>query len=128
MATSEFPNLLFISGPNTVAPWASIISGIEIQALYNNRVIREIRKRSVNGRNFAIMPRVAAETQYTEALQPELEKLATSLAFGPRNYYVSEEGRNTFFFPFTQMYYRWLLKSINWDNYVTVEDQGIYRS
>ncbi|KFZ20415.1 hypothetical protein V501_00155 [Pseudogymnoascus sp. VKM F-4519 (FW-2642)] len=128
MATSEFPNLLFVSGPNTVAPWASIISGIEIQALYNNRVIREIKKRSVNGRTFAIMPRVAAETQYTEALQPELEKLATSLEFGPRNYYVSEEGRNTFFFPFTQMYYRWLLRSINWDNYITVDDQEIYSS
>jgi hypothetical protein len=125
MATSEFPNLLFISGPNTVAPWASIISGIEIQALYNTRVILEIKKRSMNGHNFVIMPRVDAELQYTEALQPELEKLATSLVFGQRNYYVSDEGRNTFFFPFTQMYYRWLLRRINWENYEIIEDQGL---
>jgi hypothetical protein len=125
MATSEFPNLLFVSGPNSVSPWASIISGIEIQAIYNTRVIREIKKRSVNGRSFAMMPRVAAETQYTEALQPELEKLATSLAFGPRYYYVSEEGRNTFFFPFTQMYYKWLLRGINWDNYDILGNQEI---
>jgi hypothetical protein len=117
MATSEFPNLLFVSGPNTVSPWASIISGMEIQALYNIHVIREIKTRSVNGRSFAMMPRAAAETQYTESLQPELEKLATSLAFGPRYYYLSEEGRNTFFYPFSQMSYQRLLKRVTWDNY-----------
>lgn len=76
----------------------------------------------MNGQGFAIMPRVVAEEQYTEALQPELEKLATSLAFGPRNYYVSEEGRNTFFFPFTQLYYWWLLRRVNWDDYIIIEN------
>jgi hypothetical protein len=75
---------MFISGPNSVAPWASIISGIEIQALYNIRVIQEIKARSVNGCNFAIMPRVDVETKYTESLQAQLEKLATSLSFPAR--------------------------------------------
>jgi hypothetical protein len=90
---------------------------MEIQALYNIRVVREIKTRSVNGRSFAMMPRVAAEMQYTESLQPELEKLATSLAFGPRYYYLNEEGRNTFFYPSSQMSYRRLIKRLNWDNY-----------
>jgi hypothetical protein len=116
---------MFISGPNSVAPWATIISGIEIQALYNIRVIQEIKARSVNGCNFAIMPRVDAETKYTESLQAELEKLATSLSFGPRNYYVSEEGRNTFFFPFTQLYYRWLVRKVKWENYDIVKGRTV---
>jgi hypothetical protein len=111
---------MFVSGPNSVSPWASIISGMEIQALYNLRVIKEIKARSANGCCFAIMPRVDVEEAYTESLQAELEKLATSLSFGPRNYYVSEQGRNTFFFPFTQFYYRRLVRNIKLENYDVV--------
>ncbi|KIM96696.1 hypothetical protein OIDMADRAFT_169525 [Oidiodendron maius Zn] len=120
-----FPNLMFVSGPNSVAPWASIISGIEIQALYNIRVIQEIKARCADGSRFSIMPRTDIEIKYTESLQAELEQLATSLSFGPRNYYVSEQGRNTFFFPFTQLYYRWLVRKVKWENYDIVEQNSI---
>ena len=116
---------MFVSGPNSVAPWASIISGIEIQASYNIRVIREIKAHCANGSRFAIMPRTDIEIEYTESLQAELEQLATSLSFGPRNYYVSEQGRNTFFFPFTQLYYRWLVRKVKWENYDIVEQNSI---
>jgi hypothetical protein len=116
---------MFVSGPNSVAPWASIISGIEIQALYNIRVIQEIKARCANGSRFAIMPRTDIEIKYTESLQAELEQLATSLSFGPRNYYVSEQGRNTFFFPFTQLYYRWLVRKVIWENYDIVRPNSI---
>lgn len=125
LATSGFPNLMFVSGPNSVAPWASIISGIEIQALYNIRVIQEIKARCADGSRFSIMPRTDIEIKYTESLQAELEQLATSLSFGPRNYYVSEQGRNTFFFPFTQLYYRWLVRKVKWENYDIVEQNSI---
>jgi hypothetical protein len=71
------------------------------------------------------MPWVDVETKYTESLQAELEKLATSLSFDPRNYYVSEEGRNTFFFPFTQLYYRWLVRKVKWENYDIVKGGAV---
>jgi hypothetical protein len=121
MATSGFPNLLLLNGPNTVAPWASIISGIELQAMYNVRVVREIKARSIGGKNFALMPKPEAEIEYTETLQAELETLATSTRFGERYYYLSAKGRNTFFYPFTQTYYKNLIKSINWNKYIVLE-------
>lgn len=37
--TSAFPNLFIINGPNTVAPWTSIIHGIEYQAASVARLI-----------------------------------------------------------------------------------------
>ena len=121
MATSAFPDLLLLNGPNTVAPWASIISGIELQALYNVRVVREIKARSLDGKRFALMPKPEAEVEYTETLQAELETLATSTKFGERYYYLSAKGRNTFFYPFTQTYYRNLIKRIDWNKYTVIE-------
>jgi hypothetical protein len=121
MATSGFPNLLLLNGPNTVAPWASIISGIELQALYNVHVVREIKSRNVSGQKFALAPKIEAEVKYTETLQTELDTLATSTKFGERYYYLSANGRNTFFYPFTQRYYKSLTQRVDWTKYVVRE-------
>jgi hypothetical protein len=125
IATSSFPNLLLLNGPNTVAPWASIISGIELQAIYNAQIVREIKSRCNNRKRFALAPKPEVEVEYTETLQAELETLATSTKFGERYYYLSAKGRNTFFYPYTQKHYKSLLGRVDWDKYTTREqDDG----
>jgi hypothetical protein len=117
--TSEFPNLMIINGPNTVAPWASIIQGIEYQAAYAARLMKIIFKRghpSYTG-TYCMIPTPAAEFAWTKSLEAPLETLATSTKFGPGFYYLSREGFNTFFFPFRLSYYYWVTRKVREDLY-----------
>jgi len=140
--TSSFPNLLFVNGPNTVAPWASIIRGFEHQAIHNLKIVRHIHSqihsynhppRSIffrwlrpssdqlltpSTRRYALMPRPEAEAAWTEAMQSELDTLATSPRFGPGFYYLNAEGRNTFFWPFSQWYYWYRTRGFQLEDYV----------
>lgn len=118
-STTSFPNLFIVNGPNTVAPWASIIRGIELQAAYIRRLIQLIQSRSAaseNGR-YCIMPTNPAQEKWTNSMTAPLETLATSTRFGPGYYYLSKSGRNTFFFPFTQNYYKWRTWRVNQEEY-----------
>lgn len=64
------------------------------------------------------MPKALEEAKWTEAMQAPLERLATSTKFGPGFYYLNQEGRNTFFFPFTLRYYWWRTRRVDKNLYV----------
>lgn len=127
--TRGFPNLFIINGPNTVAPWASIIHGIEYQTASVARLIAwvmEQRRRSKGtaaSKNFWIEPKATAQANWTDAMQQPLERLATSTKFGPGFYYLNKDGRNTFFFPFTLRYYWWRTRRVRKDLYTTSEGE-----
>lgn len=118
--------MFIINGPNTVAPWTSIIRGIEYQAASVARLIdwvvrrRELKKTL---EDFWIVPKSTAETKWTEDMQQPLDNLATSTKFGPGFYYLNKEGRNTFFFPFTLRYYWWRTRRVDKSLYTSSLDK-----
>ena len=120
--TTGFPNLFIVNGPNTVAPWASIIHGIEHQtasaALLIAWVVTQRRASKAAG-TFWITPTATAQRTWTEAMQQPLDRLATSTKFGPGFYYLNGQGRNTFFFPFTLRYYWWRTRRVQRDLYTS---------
>ncbi|KAJ4854534.1 flavin-binding monooxygenase-like domain-containing protein [Trichoderma breve] len=116
--TSAFPNLIFVNGPNTTTPWGSLIQGLEMQSAFNRKVIQLIHQKSVNNACYALEPRQDMEEAWTTSMQAGLNKLATSLEYGPAFYYLNEKGQNTFFFPWTQQYYRWKTRTLNVAQYV----------
>jgi len=124
VATSEFPNFMILYGPNTSAPWGSLIYTFELQTQYNGRVVRELRLRNAHGNVFAMMPHPDVEKAYTESLYPELAKLSTSTTFGCKSYYANSKGINTHWFPYHQAYYKSLLRKIRWQNYVILRRNG----
>lgn len=119
--TSGFPNLFIINGPNTVAPWASIIHSIEYQSASVARLIAWIveQRKPKAADKFWVMPKGMAQVNWTEDMQQPLERLATSTKFGPGFYYLNKDGRNTFFFPFTLHYYWWRTCRIQKDLYTS---------
>jgi cation diffusion facilitator CzcD-associated flavoprotein CzcO len=124
VATSNFPNFCILYGPNTSAPWVSLIYMFELQAKYNARIIRELRKRNSYGHVFAMMPDPAIEKVYTESLYPELAKLSTNPAFGCHAYYNNEKGINTHYYPYASSQYKKSLDEIKWENYFILERRG----
>ncbi|KKP01040.1 monooxygenase [Trichoderma harzianum] len=116
--TSAFPNLIFVNGPNTSTPWGSLIRGLEMQAAFNRKLIRIIHQKSINNPCYALEPRQDMEEAWTASMQAELNKLATSPEYGPAFYYLNQRGQNTFFFPWTQQYYRWKTRTLNITQYV----------
>jgi len=118
--TSLFPNLLLVNGPNTVSPWASLIRGLEHQAMHNLRVVRHIFEQSTSDPTYAIEPRPEMEQAWTDDLQPALDTLATSSKYGPGFYYLSKDGRNTFFWPWPQRYYWWRTRKFKREEYIEV--------
>ncbi|KAK4076574.1 uncharacterized protein Triagg1_4177 [Trichoderma aggressivum f. europaeum] len=116
--TSSFPNLIFVNGPNTTTPWGSLIQGLEMQAAFNRKVIRLIHKKSITNPCYTLEPRQEMEEAWTTSMQAELNKLATSPEFGPAFYYLNEKGQNTFFFPWTQQYYRWKTRTLDIAQYI----------
>ena len=123
--TSEFPNLFIINGPNTVAPWTSIIHGIEYQTASVAHLIAWVvkQRKSKPAENFWIMPKDQAQANWTEAMQQPLERLATSTKFGPGFYYLNKDGRNTFFFPFTLRYYWWRTRRVQKNLYTSSSEE-----
>jgi hypothetical protein len=120
--TSSFPNLLLVNGPNTVSPWASLIRGLEHQAMHNLRVIRHIRTQTAMFPLYAIEPTPKKEEAWTEAMQPALDEMATSSKYGPAFYYLSKNGRNTFFWPWPQGYYWWRTRKFKRSEYLEDTD------
>ncbi|KAL6787258.1 hypothetical protein J3E68DRAFT_440801 [Trichoderma sp. SZMC 28012] len=116
--TSAFPNLIFVNGPNTTTPWGSLIRGLEMQAAFNRKIIRLIHQKSISNLFYTLEPRQEMEEAWTTSMQAELNKLATSPEYGPAFYYLNEKGQNTFFFPWTQQYYRWKTRTLNVAQYV----------
>lgn len=123
MATSDFPNLLLLFGPNSVTLWGGFMYMFELQAQYHARVISELKRRNAHGNVFAMMPDAEIEKKYTEYLQPEIAKLATSASIGCGSYYSNSKGKNTVLFPFCQSHYKWLTRKIDWRNYVLLEKE-----
>lgn len=124
VATSNFPNFCILYGPNTSAPWVSLIYMFELQAKYNARVITELKKRNSHGHVFAIMPDPGIERVYTESLYPELAKLSTNPAFGCHAYYNNEKEINTHYYPYRSKKYKESLGNIKWENYYILEKKG----
>ncbi|KAJ5413627.1 hypothetical protein N7509_000254 [Penicillium cosmopolitanum] len=116
--TSDFPNLVLVNSPNTTTPWGSLIRSLEHQARVNRKIIRHIRKSSKKDPSYTIEPRPEKEIGWTESMQPELEKLATSPKYGPAFYYLNSKGQNTFFWPWPQRYYWWKTRKLNIGDYV----------
>jgi len=96
----------------------------ELQAKYNSRIIRELRKQNLYGHVFAMMPDPAIEKVYTESLYPELAKLSTNPAFGCHAYYNNEKGINTHYYPYASSKYKKLLGEIKWENYFVLKRRG----
>lgn len=116
--TSAFPNLILINGPNTTTPWGSLIRGLELQAAFNLKIIRRIHQQSFKFSSYTLEPRPETEETWTASMQSELNKLATSPEYGPAFYYLNERGQNTFFFPWSQQYYRWRTRKLNIAEYI----------
>jgi hypothetical protein len=120
--TDMFPNLFLVNGPNTVSPWASLIRGLEHQAMHNVHVIRHIRKQAGTSRLYSIEPKLEKVEAWTNAMQPALDEMATSSKYGPAFYYLSKNGRNTFFWPFSQRYFWWRTRKFNRSDFVELTD------
>ncbi|KAB5513419.1 hypothetical protein GE09DRAFT_1162355 [Coniochaeta sp. 2T2.1] len=81
--TSSFPNMFILGGPNTTSPWASLIRGLEYQAAHNSRIIRHIYEQTWDAPLYSLEPRLDKEAEWTESMQSEVNKLATSPKYGP---------------------------------------------
>jgi len=95
-----------------------LIHGLELQAAHNVGIIRHIYKRCKSSPGYALEPKAEREAEWVESMQPELDRLATSPKYGPAFYYLSKDGRNTFFWPWTQWYFWWKTRSFHINDYV----------
>lgn len=116
--TANFPNLLLVNGPNTTTYWSSLIKGLELQARYNARVVRHVYEKSKSSTLYALEPTKEKQQQWTQSMQKALRKLASSPDYGPGFYYLNDKGQNTFFWPWTQGYYRWKTRQLALENYM----------
>jgi hypothetical protein len=107
-----------MNGPNTTTPWGSLIRGLEMQAAFNLKIVQHIHQQSIKMPCYTLEPRPKVEQAWTASMQSELNKLATSPEYGPAFYYLNERGKNTFFFPWSQEYYRWKTRRLNVTDYV----------
>ena len=89
--------------------------------MHNTHVIRHIVTQSKTHPNFALEPSQEKEAAWVEAMQPELDTLATSPRYGPAFYYLNAQGRNTFFWPWSQSYYWWRVRKFKKADYVEIQ-------
>jgi len=122
--TPDFPNMFILNGPNTVAPWSSIINGIEYQALSAARLAAWIiKQRGLKAfSDFWIEPKRSEAAKWTAEMQEPLDRLAPSATFGSGSYYLNQQGRNTFFTPFTLWYFWWRTQRVQKGLYDTSLD------
>ncbi|KAH8803542.1 hypothetical protein F5884DRAFT_509071 [Xylogone sp. PMI_703] len=121
--TTSFPNLFLVNGPNTTTPWASLIKGLEYQAAHNLKIMRHIYNSSKVSPYYALEPLPERETEWTESMQSELDRLATSPRYGPAFYYLNKNDRNTFFWPWSQRYYWWKVRGFSLRDYNEIGGQ-----
>ena len=92
-----FLNLILVNGPNAVSLWASLIRGLEHQAMHNVHVIRHIRGNAETSPLYSIELRPKKVEAWTNSMQSALDGMTTSSKYGPAFYYLSMNGRNTCF-------------------------------
>ena len=107
VTVNKFPNMLWMFGPNSAAPWANLTTVFEAQAKYNAQVIKRIKQKS-QSHPYALMVKASAQDNYNQWIQDNMGAIAI-VSPNCSNYYINSKGHITFNWPFTGYYYQWCL-------------------
>lgn len=121
LATSNFPNMFMCFGPNTATVWSSQQDNWEQQARFAAKAIREVVLLSRKGIRFSMAPNHEVERKYNEEVQRR--QLDTMVWARPDcvTYYKNDAGWNTYTMPWSWWQFRWMLRKIKWNEWVTVK-------
>lgn len=111
-ALPDFPNLFFITGPNTGIGHTSALFIIEAQLRYILDSIRTVRRRGAR----CIEVRRQAEEDYTHRIHQEMERTVWHTG-GCTSWYQSRSGKVIAMFPGFSFTYRWLTRRICEDHH-----------
>ena len=106
VTVAGFPNLFFLTGPNTGLGHNSIVLMIETQVRYILDALKQMQRRGIG----AIEPRPEVQQAYNDKLQRMLRGTVWN-AGGCASWYLDDAGRNTTLWPsFTFSFRRELLR------------------
>lgn len=113
VATAGFPNLFFITGPNSRVANNSIVFMIEVQIHYVVQCIRRI----LRGDARTLEVRREAQDAYNRALTRRAR--GTVFATGCRSWYLDENGESPVLWPGFSSEFWWKARSVRWRDFAT---------
>ncbi|HQT80874.1 MAG: hypothetical protein B7Z60_02420 [Ferrovum sp. 37-45-19] len=103
----HFPNLFLLVGPNTGLGHQSLVFMIERQTRYLNKFIKYLLKQKV--KEVSVKPH--KQELYQQMI--EVRNPGTVWQKGCHSWYVNGKGENVALWPFSSLYYWWLTKDYN---------------
>ncbi|KAK4194381.1 hypothetical protein QBC40DRAFT_319904 [Triangularia verruculosa] len=114
----EFPNLFFLTGPNTLPSGHSTLVGIECSVEYILRIISRLAKESAATKGVKVQVMPSAHKFFNDWIQARMQGLIYTT--NVRNWYIdSRSGRNTLIWPGTQLAFWWsrCVRNVCWGDF-----------
>lgn len=113
VATAGFPNLFFITGPNSRVANNSIVFMIEVQIRYVVQCLKRLLGDGV--RTMEVRPE--AQREYNEALTRRAQ--GTVFASGCQSWYLDANGESPVLWPGFSSEFWWKARSVRWGDFAT---------
>lgn len=117
----EFPNLFFLTGPNTLPSGHSTLTGIECSVEYILQMLGTIiseEEDSLISKRVMVQVRSNAHSSFNDWIQERMQGLVYTSDV--RNWYIDRRsGRNTLIWPGTQLEFWWSrsVRGVRWGDY-----------
>ena len=105
VAVNKFPNFMMMLGPNSANFWSNLTFVCLIQARYNVKLIKHI-KRQCQASPYALNVSEKAQAEYNRDIYSQMGNIAV-LSPGCHNYYTNKKGEATFWNPMHGWTYAW---------------------
>ncbi|KAL3474863.1 hypothetical protein BJX99DRAFT_171327 [Aspergillus californicus] len=112
IAMDHFPNLFFVSGPNSSVGHTTVLIGIEHSVSYIVKLIGNV----LDGRASTVEVKEEACRRWTEMVQ-DASRESVWIAGGCRNWYVDGRRWNSMIYPFSQIYAIYTYAFPRWEDW-----------
>lgn len=121
LATSQFPNMFYCFGPNSLHVWSSPQDTWERQARFAANAVKEILLQERKGVKFAMHPKRSVELTYNAEVQKRQANVFVWAKSSCVTYYKNDAGWNTFTMPWTWWQFQRMLRKIFWEEWEVIE-------
>lgn len=117
----EFPNLFFLTGPNTLPSGHSTLAGIESSVEYILRILGPILSKEADplvSKRVKVQVKSTAHKSFNDWIQEKMKGLVYTA--DARNWYIDgRSGRNTLIWPGSQLGFWWsrVVRGVRWGDY-----------
>ena len=119
VGVADFPNMLFIAGPNTITGHSSVVLAAENTTNLALRVLKPV----FDNKAATVEPYRAAEKKWNADVQREGSKRSWSMG-GCTNWYVDDNGWNATLYPWSQTDLWWRCVMPKWSNWYYQTSSG----